>query len=49
LPHLSERGTAAIITNQYIDLEGPLERLANAESRIGRIGEARSALTVRDI
>ena len=31
LPHLSERGTIAYhITNQYIDLEGPLERLANA-------------------
>ncbi len=38
LPHLSEQGTIAYhITNQYIDLEGPLERLANATGLEGLV------------
>jgi hypothetical protein len=38
LPHLSQRGTIAYhITNQYIDLEGPLERLANATGLQGLV------------
>lgn len=38
LPHLSEQGTIAYhITNQYIDLEGPLERLANATGLDGLV------------
>ena len=38
LPHLSEWGTIAYhITNQYIDLEGPLERLANATGLEGLV------------
>ncbi len=38
LPHLSEQGTIAYhITNQYIDLEGPLERLANATGLTGLV------------
>ena len=38
LPHLSQRGTIAYhITNQYIDLEGPLERLANATGLEGLV------------
>jgi spermidine synthase len=38
LPHLSEQGTIAYhITNQYVDLEGPLERLANATGLDGLV------------
>ena len=38
LPHLSKEGTIAYhITNQYVDLEGPLERLATATGLDGLV------------
>jgi hypothetical protein len=38
LKHLSEQGTIVYhITNQYVDLEGPLERLANATGLDGLV------------